>query len=334
MTVKMKDVARIAGVSQPTVSAVLRNKEYCYVSQAKKDLIIETARRMGYVPNINSRALRGLPTMTIGISSSLFTIPIHTELISVITKEIWNNGYQTLFSDSCSDKEKEKHMIREFLSRGVDGLILGCLWTQSEIDKLLPPKFPCVVVKSNIEGDCDCPMVYVDRQKGAYIAVEHLISHGHKSICFATQNLSLNANKFKGYKEAMKSVDAGNEGCVILEEENEEKLLAKAADLAKKKCVTAFLAANDFIASSLIKYFQENGIKIPQEIAVIGFDGLPWGKYMTPPLTTIGQPVAEAARRAVAMLMEKIKIPDNISAQVSVVEPELIIRESCGCMKK
>ena len=330
--ITMKEIGKIAGVSQPTVSAVLNNKDYCYVSEAKKKLVIETAHKMGYVPNLNSRALLGLSTKTIGICSSLFSVSVNTKLISDVTHEIWKHGYQTLLGDTLAQKEKEEELIREFLSRGVDALILSCFREKGELEAIMDRKIPIVIIAQSEISNYGYSTVHINKRKGGFLATEHLIRHGHENIAFVTTDLNPNLSKFKGACDAFEATGINRENLILIDGKIDE-LPAKSLKLISDKKVKAFFASNDIIAAKLIKFFQQNGLNLPEDAAVIGFDGLEWGEFLNPSLTTVVQPVEELAVEMVELLMEKIRGPEKDSKKHISVEPSLMIGNSCGCRK-
>ena len=328
--ITMKEIGKIAGVSQPTVSAVLNNKDYCYVSEAKKKLVLETAHKLGYMPNLNSRALLGLSTNTIGICSSLFSVPISTKLISDVTHEIWKHGYQTLLGDTLAEKKREEALIREFLSRGVDALILSCAREEGELEAIMNRKIPVVIVGHTPEKDnCAYSTVSIDKRKGGFLATEHLIRHGHENIAFVTNDVIPNSLKFGGAEDALAASGINRKNLILIEDENINKLLSKSLELILEKKVKAFFASNDIIAAKLIKFFQQNGLNVPEDAAVVGFDGLEWSSLLNPSLTTIVQPVEELAVKLVDLLMEKIREPEKDLEKHILIEPKLIIRDSC-----
>ena len=128
--VKVKDIAEKLGLGVSTVSEVLGNKENCFASESKKQLIRKTAQDMGYIPNRMSRGMKGLPTNTIGIIGSFFAVPVISRQINEFNILLGANGYFTMLGDSKTVPENEKTIIKEFLARGVDGLLI-----QSSMDR-------------------------------------------------------------------------------------------------------------------------------------------------------------------------------------------------------
>lgn len=328
--VTLKDIAKAAGVAQPTVSAVLRNRPDCYISKVKRDLIFETTRKMGYVPNQLARTLRGHPSKTIGIISSLFEVDIHDDLLGCINREVWKRGYQVMLADSKQDPALEKELLLKFLSYRVDGLLIYNCNDRAELEKNIEGRVPSVFLGSFGESYDFA----IDRHYGGYMAAKHLVEHNHSIIVFLTESLKGNMKKFEGYRDCLR--DSGLKYqkwmCVETKIEKHGENFKSVSSLIKRRGITAFVVSSDKLAAFLIKNLPAYGIKIPDDVAVIGFDGVPYGELLSPSLTTIRQPVADLAGKSVSYLMDLID-GKKIQKEKVLIKPELIIRESCGCNK-
>jgi len=333
--VTLKEIANSAGVSLSTVSAVLNNKKYCYTSSEKRKRILEVAENLGYLPNINSRALRGMPTNTIGIISSPFNIPIHSECIYHITSLLNSRGYHVFFGDSqkCTP-QKEDNMIKEFLSRGVDGLIINSERTTDTIRSMIPAcKIPMVNIANHSVPTGDKWSVSIDRGSGLYSATEHMIKcHGKKKIAFHARSIDANMHKLNGYRDALEKngVQFTPDLCIEIDAiPNRFKIMK---DFIVKHNPDAFVTTNDELAFEIIRFCYEMNIRAPDDIAVIGFDGLSFGSMFIPSLSTVRQPVELLAEKAVEILIRNIL--EKIEPETpTLIKPELVLRESCGCKK-
>ena len=193
--VTLKEIGNAAGVSPSTVSAVIRNKDYCYVSKAKRKLILETAEGLGYLPNMNSRALKGLPTNTVGLVASVLSVPINSHLINHLCNVVEGNGLFLLLGDSHSSPIREKSLVNEFLSRGIDGLLLDSSLPSEELDELIKGRIPYVGF-NQMTGGTGGLSVTMSREAGACMAVEHLIAnHRHDRIGFVVCGKKFNQEK-------------------------------------------------------------------------------------------------------------------------------------------
>lgn len=331
--VTLKEIAQDAGVSLSTVSAVLHNKEYCYVSDSKRKLIQVTAEKLGYMPNVNSRALRGLPTKTIGIISSLFEVQIHSELISNLTFILSQRGYQVYLGNSRSEYSKEDNIVKDFASRGVDGIITNSKRDTSVFYSLMPEKkTPVINISNDFDDDSkDAWNVSINKYLGGYMATEHLVKcHGKKKIAFYTQQLSSNLRKVGGYREALMDNGIEHSDKLYLESPLAENSFEDIREFVTVNKPDAFFASSDEMAFNLIRQLYNMGIKVPDGIAVMGFDGIRTGSMFIPSISTIRQPMETLAEKAIERLLGFIenKIPPEAKL---IIKPELIIRESCGC---
>jgi len=331
--VTLKEIAHDAGVSLSTVSAVLHNKEYCYVSALKRSLIQATAEKLGYMPNVNSRALRGLPTKTIGIISSLFGVQIHNELISNISDLLSNRGYQVYLGNSRSEYAKEDNLVKDFASRGVDGIITNSKRDTGVFYSLMPEKkTPVINISNDFENDSkDAWNVSIDKDIGGYMATEHLVKcHGKKRIAFYTQQISSNVRKIGGYRRAL--IDNGIEPSdkLCLESQLQGHSFDDIRDFIAANKPDAFFASSDEMAFNLIRQLHNMGIKVPDDIAVMGFDGLKTASMFIPSISTVRQPMEILAEKAIERLLGFIENKIQPEAKL-IIKPELVIRESCGC---
>ncbi len=330
--VTLKEIGDAAGVSPSTVSAVIHNKSHCYVSELKRKLVLSTADRLGYLPNMNSRALKGLPTRTIGIISGIFSVPIHSELISHIVEFLNLRGYHVMLGDSKGEHAKENSLIKEFISRGIDGIIINSTRKTDDIHAVIPGYDTSIVNTSNNPKSMDDRWnLSVNLPKGEYLAVEHLIKrHKRRKIVFYTTGLEANILKFAGYRQALKdnNIDFSNDLCMNISTQKDKFKYVRHSILKLKP--DAVVTTNDMLALQLIRVLSDMKIKVPDDIAVIGYDGLNICNVSSPSLSTVRQPMETLAGKTVDILINKIE--NKIEpGKPSLVEPKLVRRESCGC---
>lgn len=326
--VSLKDIAGKLGVGISTVSAVLNGKEYCYVSAAKKKLIFETSREMGYIPNQMSRGMQGLPTKTIGIIGSLFSVPVMSNLIDSMNKEIAKAGYSTMLGDSYSERANEKRIINEFLARGVDGLLVSSVHSKKELDEILKGRIPFVAFNKEFDG----LSVAMDRKAGVFMGVNHLITkHGREKIAFVAKGLKENQNKLAGYQSALESngFEFKEEYCF------ETKSFATFMELAEKLIDNKFDAiftSNDMVAGMVMKNLAKLGKHVPNDVSIIGFDGIAHICELTnPSLTSIKDPTMKVAEKSVELLLKRVN-GENVQDVPYIIPPEWMMGESCGCV--
>ena len=328
--VSLKDIAGKLGVGVSTVSAVLNGKDYCYVSEAKKQLIKKTAGEMGYVPNQMSRGMQGLSTKTIGIIGSLFSVPVMSALVEAMNKSIAQSGYSTMLGDSHSIKEEEGRIINEFLARGVDGVLVNSVHSKKELERLLRNRLSYVSFNKDFDG----LSVAMDRKAGAEMAVDHLISaHGRERVAFVAKGVKTNPMKLAGYRETLEKHQVKFDDGLCLETDQFNNFSEVARLLVELK-VDAVLGSNDIVAGMLIKSLTTLGKQVPEDVAVIGFDGIEEVCSLTTPiLTSIKDPVAKVADKAVDLLLRRMNGEKMADAPL-LVEPEWLHGESCGCTLK
>ncbi len=327
MTIRLIDIAKKLNMGVSTVSEVLGDKKNCFASESNKELIRKTAREMGYIPNRMSRGMRGLPTNTIGIIGSFFSVPVISLMIDVFNSLIEKNGYFAMLGDSREEAEREKTIIREFLSRGVDGLLIQSYLDKSTLEEVIAQRVPYICYNLKFEG----MNVTVDRRDGAFMVVDHLISqHAHKRIGFVYNRMETNLEKLTGYQKAL------TEHNIPLSDELLIKLSSKCAGVEALKPIAeqkidAVFCTNDFIAGHLIKELKLSGRRVPEDVAVVGFDGLDIiCDMIQPSLTSIRQPVEKAAELTVQLLMKKLN-GQKVEEKIHYIKPTLRIGKSCGC---
>ncbi|MFA7230124.1 MAG: LacI family DNA-binding transcriptional regulator, partial [Victivallaceae bacterium] len=324
MAVTLKDIAERAGVSRAAVSLALNNSETRHVSSDKKIRILHAVKELGYRPNYSARRLRGGSTRTVGIIGGLFGVPVHAAITDAIMHQLWKCGYQVLLGDVQHYPGQSKDIVGEFESRGVDAFVITS--GISEERKVEIPVPFIGVTHNQTTYDIATDMAY-----GGYIAGRHLIKHGHKKIAYITSKMNSCCGRLTGLQKALEEAGLTLSNDFIIENTVADSIKAVLA-LVKGKGVTAFFCMNDFIAGRLIFILKQSGFNIPGDIAVIGFDGLPFAQFTSPSLTTVVQPVRKLAEQTVALLLRKINGDENPQTESPLlIKPVLRLGNSCGC---
>lgn len=318
-TVRLKDIACIIGCSNHTVSAVLNNRPNCRISEARRKEVRRVAIELGYSPDLMARHLRGGSTKTIGIISSLGIMDVHTMLIRKLNELLTEEGYYCLLTNCFGQKANQESIVKDYLSRGVDGIIL-C--SKSFIE---PPDDICFININADNPECD---IRIDRISGAYQLTEHLIrQHGHDKVGFVTTATSSNIGKYHGYRKALE-----DNGCGFFPEMTVEYhgggTPKQILELINRG-VKAWICSNDHLAIHLINLLTLKGFKVPEDVAVIGFDDSPKAKYVLPGLTTMAQPIQQLARMTVDEL--KSRLARKPPSPPVNLDCRMILRRSCGC---
>lgn len=326
--IRIKDIAEHVGMASSTVSAVLGDRKYCYVSEEKKARIVAAAKTMGYSPNRMSRGMRGLATNTIGIIGTLFGVPVLGALINSMNDSLDKHGYITMLGDSKFQIAKEKALIIEFLARGIDGLLVYTHMQKAELEDFIQNRVPYVGFAQTFDG----LNVKAGLFNGAFMAVEHLIEvHKHRNIAFVEKAANDNERKFEGYLAALAKYKIlfHPELKILINSEFETQIAAEKID---KLNISAVFCSNDFIARRLISDLALAGRRVPEDIAVIGFDGMEMlCNLVHPSLTSVKQPIDEIAELACNLLIKKIN-GQVVEDKNHLIEPVLRIGRSCGCL--
>ena len=335
MEVTIRDIAKIAKVAPSTVSRALNNKGR--MSNATRERIRQLAQELGYHPNINAKGLATNRTGNIGIIIHKRHKPLpgsfydfYGTIIIEVEEEAGNQGYNFIFS-SVDSKPIVPRCVQE---RRVDGLIImGCDIGKDLILKLKGDGIPLVLVDNHIEK---VDSVAVDNTGGAYKAVEHLIELGHRKIGFIAERLTDLSfeERFEGYKLALKEHGLHYNPALVAEGfKRPDHGYVAMKKLLERAIPSAVFAANDSTAVGAIKAIKENGLRVPDDIAIVGFDDGGLASQAVPPLTTVRVFRDKMASAAAKRLIELIENPDQPPIQLRL-PTELIIRESCGGRRK
>ena len=331
--VSIKDVAAKSGVSTATVSHVINGTRF--VSEEVSLKVKEAMKELNYVPNPVARTLRSHQSHLIGLiipvkeytdTANAFFMMVAQGIEETLTK----NGYKLILCNSYENPDVEKEHIQMFNAQLVDGLILAPTGNDySYLNEILTRQFPVAFVDrkpQNYLGDC----ILSNNFQGAYDATEHLIKKGHKQIGFMSGDLGLTTSddRFEGYKQALSDYNVEfNETFVKQDYASLENGYKMAKEFVEQKQVSAIFIANNNMTMGAISYFQEQYIKIPDEIAIVGFDDYDWAKIINPPLTTVKQPAFELGQKAAEVILNRIRNQQQ-EPQEHVLDTTLIVRKS------
>lgn len=331
MNVTIKDIARKANVSYATVSRALNNKEG--VNEETRQRIIRIAQEMGYKPNAIARGLVKRHTNTIGLVIPDITNPFFPEVARGVEDAANEQGYSILLCNTNWEQEREETYINLLMEKRVDGIIIAPISKDTNyIEDLLGDHFPLVYVSRVPEGTQNS-FVVIDNTRGGFLATKHLIEQGYKKIGYigGTKGSASSQDRFKGYQLAFEKYGIEYEPRFIVsgdfKRETGYNIMKKL--LEGPEYPDAVFAENDLLALGAMQAIREKGLKIPQDIAVVGFDDIPFASFPEVQLTTICQPKYEMGRIAAQILMDKLtqKKGKNTDRKV-ILEPELIVRKS------
>jgi DNA-binding LacI/PurR family transcriptional regulator len=331
--VKMADIARLAKVSMSTVSRSLADSPL--IPEEKRREIQEIARQAGYVVNQSARSLRLRKTQTIAVVfplghevGQLISDPFFIDMFGRLADEITARGYQVLLSRVT--QTNEGWLDRIIQSQRQDGIIIvGQSDQEKAIDSAASYYEPLVVWGRNFFGQTyNC--VGTDNVQGAKRAVDHLISLGRRSIAFLGMPELPEINlRYQGYLQAHEEANLKPDTALKVHAHFSYEMAKEAAMglIQQGTKFDAIFAASDVIALAAIQALVQSGIKVPQEVSVVGFDDIMTASQSIPALTTVRQDLASAAREIVDILFKRISGQET---QSIVLNPSLIIRQSCG----
>jgi LacI family transcriptional regulator len=339
----LADVAAMAGVVPMTASRALNRSGY--VSADVRERVATAARALKYRPNMLARQLRGSRLHAVGIMLPDIANPFTAELMKGITPVLRAAGYTGFIATAGRSVEDESAAIQAFVDHRIDGMLVatrGTAMGDEVLKGLAEHGVPVVTIGRPVTVTAiDC--VTADHYQGAFDAITHLIALGHSRIGFigASADDSTHLRRYLGYIAALQAAGivpdpayaVGNTAgpAFATEEDGFHGLLA----LRKlEHPPTAIFARNDFTAIGALRAAYTLHLRIPQDIAIAGFDNIPIAAYQTPPLTTVEQPIVEQGRIAAELLLKRIEAPNVRRRQTVQLPCKLIIRESTDPTKK
>ncbi len=332
----IKDIAKVAGVSHTTVYRALNDKPR--ISQSTKERIISIAQEFNYHPNVLARSLVSGRTKTLGLVITTIVNPFYPELAREIEDTSRSLGYNIILCCTNFDISLEKQYIDMLRSRGVDGIIFTSAHIHDpNITRLVRDHFPLILVNRRVYGD---PMMdYIDyvvleNARGGFLAVEHLIKMGYKRIgvISGSRGSSAAVERLEGARKAFAEYGLNPAELLVLEGDFLKPSGYEAAKrfLAMGDPPSAIFGVNDYMAIGALEAILDSGLRVPEDIALIGFNDIEITSLKAIEITTIGQKKHEMGSIAVHTLIERIEGGDRDKARQITLEPDLIIRKSCG----
>jgi LacI family transcriptional regulator len=330
MRVTIKDIAKKVGVTPATVSMVINNNPK--ISQKTREKVLEAVKEMNYHPNYIGRSLVKGKTNNIGVVASFFASLFALESVRGIEQVLRNTEYNLSLYSTRGLEEKEADLLqRIYYERRADGLIIISLKADKNmVEEFKKEGVPVVFIEELVEG---APTVKFNNIKGAFLATEYLIKKGRKNIALVVGDKGLNAEeRVKGYRDALIKYNMPYKEENIINvvnysfEEGEELLDIILENNSKIDGV--FCGAGDITAIGIMDAAKNRGIKIPDDIGIIGYDDIYISNLTTPALTTIRQPIMQMGMRSFELLLEMLEGKTDSESKIISFEPELIIRES------
>jgi LacI family transcriptional regulator len=332
-----RDVARLAGVSRTTVSLVLNNVPDVHISPETRQRVLEAARQLNYYPDVSARRLVSGKTSTIALvwhrgPDRTYRDAFLPGLLQGVTRAARQYGYYVLFRPIEPD-EPDDAWVELARGRHTDGLILsGPRSDDTALRDLHREGFP-LVLHGQLPGT-DIPSVDVDNESGAMTAVRHLLALGHRRIGMVTNAplaYTASRQRLEGYRRALEEAGIPFDEALVRYGNFDEESGRQATEalLALEERPTAVFIASDMVAIGALRALREHSLRVPEDMALVGFDDIATSRYLTPALTTVHVPAFGLGWSAAELLIRIIDGDTPSETQVRL-ETELVVRESCS----
>jgi len=319
-----KDIAEKAGVTVTTVSRVINNRGY--IAEETRNKVFQVMEELNYRPNAVARSLSRKKSNVLGVILPTVKHPFFCSLLSYLEEFAYQQDYKIMLCNSRMEAEKEKDYFNMLRAQQVDGIFLAShtldIAAEMKID------LPVITFDREIEG---LPYICGDNIKGGKLAAEHLLARGAKKLAYIGGSLKLNLLSNQRYQAFKEKVGAAgfsikNYQCQLDSFDRREYQQLAARIFSEDKEIDGIFAGSDLIAAAVIKEAKKFGIKVPDDLKIIGYDDLELARLYNPEITTIKQPTAEIAREAVEQLLKAIN-GEEINKK-NILDVELIVRES------
>jgi DNA-binding LacI/PurR family transcriptional regulator len=331
-TPTLKDVAEYAQVSRATVSRVLNNNPS--VDEEMRVRVLEAVRHLGYQPNRAARRLRASSNDVLGLIISDIENPFFISVVRGVEDIAYANQMSVVLCNTDEDPEKQRMYLRVMQAERVAGLIISPTSIHEDFTALRQVGIPVILLDRRTDS-FEADAVSVDNVAGAYLAVKHLTDLGYERIGIigGSPHLTTGRERYDGYRKALTAA-----GIKI-----DEKLIkignfkTESGYTLAKEFITspqppqAIFVANNLMTLGTMRAMREHEIRIPQDIALVGFDDMPWSSELCPPLTAVSQPTYELGQETVQLLLRRLADP-QASIRTVTLQPRLVVRESCGAL--
>ncbi len=338
-SVNIKDIAKFAGVGVATVSRVVNNTGI--VSQATREKVLEVIRKYDYVPNNSARNLKLSQSKTIALLVKGFTNPLFVEMMKEAEQQVNLRGYTLLVQATEEERDAPNLALELAKEKNLCGIIfLGGNHNCSD-EKFRQIGIPCVFVSSTTDSSMNPELfssITIDDLQSCYDVVNYLISLNHKKICFLAEDImkenTVGSRRLSAYRKTLEANGIAYDSELIEEcQFNMEygfNVMKKI--LARKLGITAIFAASDYIAIGAAKAILVSGLSIPDDISIIGFDGIEVTEYFQPSLDTVKQPAIEMIDMGVSKLFDLLS--GETKTEHVILNASIIRRGSCKALRR
>ena len=328
----MEDVARVAGVSTTTVSHVLNGTRP--VSETTTARVMAAIDETGYSQNTIARALARARTQSLGLAISGLANPYFTDLVASVERAATMARHTLLLADTHDDPEHELEIVRALVERRVDGLLLAPSAGASDhaLRYLATQSLPVVLLDRFADASLD--QIGSENVEPTAQLVDHLASCGHSRIgmVVGSPQLSTTLERLAGYELGLERNGLAFEPGLLVSGESRRDAGAQAtrALLDLDAPPTAFISGNNAMTIGVMEALKERGLRVPEDVALAGFDDFEWAEFFSPRLTVIAQPVGELGEQAVQLLLSRLEDP-TLAPRTIRLPATFVHRDSCGC---
>jgi LacI family transcriptional regulator len=344
--VTISDVAARVGVSKTTVSKLLSATEY-YIAADTRRRIEDAIRELDFRPNAVAQGLSNRRSQAIGVVVASVENPFYPELIAGVEEVIGLAGYTLLLGSSDGKPKAEADVVRSMMQRQVDGLVMASVTMRDhEVERIAVSGVDVVLASRNLARHL-VDTVTVDNHAGAVAATAHLVEHGHRRIAHIAgpQNIVPFRLRTKGYRTALEDAGLPFQDDLVVRvrgSRSGEGARALRALLSGEKPPTAVFVASDTMALAVLEECERRGVRVPDDLAVVGFDNIWVGRLPGVSLTTVDGKARQIGRTAASLLCQRIADradgddsgppqAEQRDAELVVLQSNLVTRTSCGC---
>lgn len=334
MKATIYDIAKEANVSIATVSKVINGKGR--ISSEKRREVLEVMERLNYQPSMIATALAGKQTFTLGLLVPDISNPYFAEMARAIEDQGHRTGYSVVICSTDNRDERVEKYIGLLLKKSVDGIVIGTgVDNPALIERLLSRRIPVTLVSREMP-DLPVHTVVVDDDLGGRMAAEHLLALGHTRFAVLAEDLKVasSRHRVRGFRRALEERGHAfrDADAVICDFQIADGKAAAIGLLGAPDRPTALFCCNDLLAIGAIQAAKELGLRVPEDVSIVGFDNTILATVTDPQLTTVAQPIEHMGKQAVNLLMQDLEAEGAAKSRI-VVRPELVVRGSTGTFR-
>lgn len=329
------DVARLAGVSASTVSRYLNRS--AHLSEEAGQLVAQAVRKLDYRPSATARTMRTRRSHCLGVLVPDIANPFFVEIAGAIERTAAFHGYTVMLCNTDEDSAREEKIVRALIDRNVDGLIMIASENTTPATLVQASRIPMVAIDRVLSG-ARVASIVTDHVQGGYLAAKYLLDLGHRKIALLNGPLSITNydDRYQGFRQALDEYGVAWDQSLHLRavsgvEAGAEALLGA---LDRGASFTAVFAANDLLAIGALLAVRRRGLRVPEDVAILGYDNIKFSEFTFPRLSTVDQPKSEMGRISTETLIRHLDAGESLPEDVVRLAPRLVPRETCAAVDR